>query len=178
MSSQSTAESSKNVINVTKTITERQQMRAASVFYRGMFNFSQFSLPETVVFKKDIIENSAFHSNLKNFMGDDDVICSEIFVNNQKYKNGDLLVLEVFDCDNISVGILQTIMVKNGKVFFVSKKYSASRNWLRYFESKSPEVPVVFTESDKIADYKPLIKRGTTQKFLFVMHHHVSFLYL
>ena len=39
------------MINVTKTISERQQLRAASVFYNGMFNFSKFSLPEAVTIK-------------------------------------------------------------------------------------------------------------------------------
>ena len=93
----STAESSKNVINVTKTITERQQLRACSVFYNGMFNCSSFSLPKTVTQKKDIMENSPFHTELKSFMSNDSLICNEIFVNNQTYKNGDIVALEIED---------------------------------------------------------------------------------
>ena len=171
------AHSAKNVINITKTIAERQQMRAASVFYRGMFNYSRFSLPKLVFLKNEIKENSTFHSELKTFMGNDDVICSEILVNNQVYKNGDIVVLEVTDCDNVNVGLIQTILVKNEKVFFVNKKYKASKNLLQYFEAKPSEAPLVFTESGRLADFKPLIKRGTIEKFVFVLHHHVSFLY-
>ena len=173
----STAESAKNVINVTKTISERQQMRAASVFYRGMFNFAKFSLPETVVLKQDINETSSFHITLKTFMSNDDFICNEIFVNNQTYKNDDLIVLEVSDCDNIAVGLIQTILVKNDKVYFVTKKYLAARSCFNYFESNLSETTPVFTLSSSLADFKPLIKRGTTEKFIFVLHHHISFLY-
>ena len=173
----STAESAKNVINVTKTISERQQMRAASVFYRGMFNFAKFSLPETVVLKQDINETSSFHITLKTFMSNDDFICNEIFVNNQTYKNDDLIVLEVTDCDNIAVGLIQTILVKNDKVYFVTKKYLATRSCFNYFESNISETTPVFTLSSSLADFKPLIKRGSTEKFVFVLHHHISFLY-
>ena len=110
-------------------------------------------------------------------MGNDDFICSEIFVNNQVYKNGDLVVIEVTDHDNIDVGLIQTILVKKEKVYFVTKKFTAARNWLNYFESKKSENIPVFIESCNLADFKPLFKKGTTEKFIFVLHHHVSFLY-
>ena len=59
----STALSSKNVVNITKTVSERQQMRAASVFYNGMFNFMPYTLPENVI-RKDQVTNI----QLKSFM--------------------------------------------------------------------------------------------------------------
>ena len=32
----------------------------------------------------------------------------------------------------------------------------------------------VFRESSKLSDFKPLTKRGTERKFLFVLHHNLS----
>jgi hypothetical protein len=173
----STAESAKNVINVTKTIAERQQMRSASVFYRGMFNYERFSLPGPVTVKHDIKDTSQFNTELKAFMNNSGVICNEVFVNNQVYKNGDLLVLHVTDYDNITTGVIQTILVQNNKVFFVLKAYECARSWLQYFESKKKYDTCVFKESSKLSDYKPLAKRGTERKFIFVLHHNLSFVY-
>ena len=152
-------------------------MRAASVFYRGMFSFSKYSSPKNVVLKKNIVENTSFHSDLKTFMGNDDLICSEIVVNNQVYKNDDIVVLGITDCDNITVGIIRTILLKNEKVYFVTQKYEAARHWLQYFECKNPEKECIFTESDNLVDFKPLIKRGTSQNFIFMLHHYISFEY-
>ena len=108
----STAESAKNVINVTKTISERQQLRAASVFYNGMFNFSKFSLPEAVTIKNDLNNSVPLFTELKAFMNSNSLICSEIFVNNQSYKNGDLLMIEIEDDYTCSVGLIKTILVQ------------------------------------------------------------------
>ena len=172
------AESAKNVINITKTISERQQMRAASIYYRGMFNFEPYTLPNVVLKKTDIVEDSEFYSKLKTFMGDSDLFFSDIFINNQVYKNGDLIVLHVYNPDLITVGLIQTILLKNRKVYFVVQKYTASRNVLQYFESNDIiDSFSTFHESSTLVDYKPLIKRGTTKKFVFVLHHHLSFQY-
>ena len=174
----STAESAKNVVNITKTVAVRQQMRAVSFYYRGMFNFAPFILPEVVLGKSEVTEDSDLHKNLKTFMGDSDVICSNVEVNNQVYQNGDLIVLDVNDNDNMDVGHIQTVLIKMNKVYFVIKRYKAVRRWLQYFESvNSGDSVYEFVESDKIVDYKPLIKRGTTEKFIFMPHHHISFEY-
>ena len=106
----SIALSAKNVKNISKTISERQQMRAASVFYHGMFNFLPYSLPENVMRKIDIVEESSFFTNLKSFMGDKDLVCNEVTVNSQLYKNGDIVVISITDCDNITVGLIKMIL--------------------------------------------------------------------
>ena len=166
------------MINITKTISDRQQMRAASIFYHGMFNFSMFSLPEIVTTKSKITGDTTFHSNLRTFMSDSDLICSSIFVNNQDYKNGDLIVIKATDADQLSVGVVQTILVKKDKVYFVVQKYEAVRNYMQYFESQACNDRIsTFVESNKLADFKPLIKRGTSENFVFFVHHHVSFDY-
>lgn len=174
----SIALSAKNVINITKTISERQQLRCASVFYHGIFDFMPFTLPEKVSCKADITEQNAFNVTLKSFMGDKDLLCENVMINGQLYKSGDIVVVSVTDCDNISVGFIQSILVKAEKVYFVVQKYDAVRSFMRYFESSLTSDPMsVFIESSKIADYKPLIKRGTSSRFVFFFHHHVSYQY-
>ena len=153
-------------------------MRSVSVMYHGMFNVTKYELPQVVVYKCDIKEDSQFHTNLKYFMSDNDFICSTISVNNQDYKNGDLVVVSIEDCDNLSVGLTQTILIKENKVYFVIKRYKATRNWLQFFESENPNDEICeFVESDNLIDFKPLIKRGTSQHFSFTLHHHVSYDY-
>ena len=68
----STALSSKNVVNITKTISERQQMRASSVFYHGMFSFVPYVLPDVVMQKSQVT-----NSELKSFMGENDFLVRE-----------------------------------------------------------------------------------------------------
>ena len=171
------AESAKNVKNITKTLSERQQMRAASVFYSGMFNSQAYSLPQQVSYKKNVPSDTPFHQELKNFMSEKDMLCSEVHANGQFYKNGDLVILEVEDSDKMKVGVIQTILIKNDAVYFVSKVYHCERHWLRYFESLDCDEVCSFTDSRKIADFKPLIKRGTMVKFYYVLHHNISFAY-
>ena len=99
-------------------------------------------------------------------------------VNDCKYVNGDLLVIEVLDVDNIVVGIVQTILIKNDKVYFVVERRDASRNFLQYFETKQSDDPVsAYVKSDDLADFKPLIKRGSLSRYEFVLHHRISFDY-
>lgn len=154
-------------------------MRAVSIYYEGMFSYSDYELPNEVLKKQDINCESEFHSNLKSAMGNNDLVCNTIIVRNQKYCNGDLIVVGIEDSDNLSVGLVKSILVKRCKVFFVIQRYTAVRHWLRYFICKKPEFDVFeFADSSKICDYKPLIMRGTVKQFVFTMHHHVSFDYM
>ena len=152
-------------------------MRAASVFYNGMFTSDDFVVPKQVIYKKNLPTDTEFHQELKMFMSDEDMLAAEISIDNQMYKNGDLIVVEVTDSDSMKVGLVQSILVKDGKVFFVCKLYQCVRNFLQYFESTSCDEFCSFVESKNICDYKPLIKRGTPQKFIYFLHHRVSFAY-
>ena len=111
-------------------------------------------------------------------MGDRDLICNNIVCNNQVFKNNDLIIVDITDCDNVDVGLIQTILIKENKVYFVIIRYKAKRNWFQYFESEKNGNPVCeFVESNKIVDFKPLIMRGTVNNFRFVFHHNVSYDY-
>ena len=142
-----------------------------------MFDVAAFTLPQQLTSKENIQPDSPFHQELKNFMNESDLLCSEINTNGQFYRNGDLLVIEVEDSDTIKVGVIQTVLVRNDSVYFVTKSYLCKRHWLRYFESVDCDNVCIFTESKRIVDYKPLIKRGTSVKFNFMLHHHISFTY-
>jgi hypothetical protein len=107
------------------------------------------------------------------------VFFSNVTVNDCAYQNGDLVVCEVIDIDNLSVGIVQSILIKNDQVYFVIQKYCAKRDILQFFEAKQMDDPKsTFVKSSELADFKTLIKRGTSARFLFVLHHHISFDYM
>ena len=151
-------------------------MRAASVFYQGMFSCVEFVVPPQVIYKKDLSSDSSFHQQLKTFMNNNDMLCSEIRFNEQMYKNDDLIVVKVIDCDELKVGLIRSILIKNNKIYLVCMVYTCIRRYLQYFESMSSEDICSFIELKNIPDYKPLIKRGTVSKFIFMLHHRVSFM--
>ena len=175
---QNIADTCKNVKNITKTLSERQQFRAASVFYAGMYDYEDFTLPQQeVVYKKSVVSDTPLHRELKNIMGDTDMLVAEVNVPGQGYKTGDLVALKMTDCDTMDAGLIESILVKNNQVYFICKVYICTRNWLQYFESQSCNDQYKYVHYKKIADYKPLVKRGTTLKFEFVLHHRISFEY-
>ena len=162
------------VINVTKTLATRQQMRATSVFFKGMFDSEEFLLPEEVLYKKDIAEDSTVFNGLKEVMQDMDFLVCEISVQGQAYRNGQLIVIDAIECDQIEVGVIQTILVRNNRPYFICKSYVCNRNYLQYFESGSDDNRIKYVSIYKIADFKPLILRGTLSSFAFVLHHRIS----
>ena len=97
-------------------------MRSVSVSYHGMLNSEMFKLHEKVSFKNELSIESDFYQNLKRFMCETNLVCSSVYVHNQEYKNGDLVVIDMDDYDNICVGLVQTILIKGTCVFFVVQK--------------------------------------------------------
>ena len=175
--SKGTAESAKNFKNISHTVSVRQQMRMASVYYNGMFE-PDLKLPDKVKTRAGLVEDSVFNSTLRGFMDEDDIVCAEVDLKCQKYRSGDILVLEAFDRDHLKVGVIQTILVRDTEVYFVVIRYTAKRHKLGYFVTDS----VVNQESylhkaSRLADYKPLIMHGTLTKFKFALHHYVSVSY-
>ena len=170
------AESAKNFKNISATVSTRQQMRMASVYYNGMFETAEFKLPEKVKMKVEILQDTEFNSSLRQFMGENDFICSEIFLNGQLYRNGDLVVIEGIDRDSLKVGLIQPVLVKSEDAYFVVRGYLAQRNNLGYFVTENQvEQMSSFTKASHLADFKPLIMHGTTNKFKFALHHNISF---
>ena len=177
-SPQNFAETSKNVKNISKTLSQRQQMRAASVFYRGMFDTEDFVLPQQdVVYKRNLAGDNMLNKELENIMSDNDMLVTEVHVKGQVYKKGDLIVLIMKDCDTLDAGIIVTTLVKNNQIYFICKVYSCIRNWLQYFESQTTSQSYKYVNVKQLADFKPLVKKGSTDNFMFVLHHRISFAY-
>ena len=173
---QNFAQSINNVKNISKTLSERQQMRACSSFYRGMFRTERVILPVKVTLKKDLVESTPMLKDLRRFMADDDLLVNEVSVDGQNYCTGDLLVVKAHDCDSLEMGLVQAILVRGSRVYFICKMYTCKRTWLQYFENEDVEDQhcPCRVEHSELADYKPLIMRGTTKKFIFVVHHRIS----
>jgi hypothetical protein len=173
--SKNTAESAKNFKNISLTVSVRQQMRMASIYYRGMFETKKFTLPEKVKYKNDLQPASAMWIEIKEVMGASDLVCTEIIASHQKYKKGDLVVTEVVDGgEKLKVGLIEVILVRNSEVSLVLRNFVAAKQFLGYYESETNETGYTFTEIKLLADYKPLVMRGTVSKFQFVIHHHIS----
>ena len=144
-----------------------------------MFESKKFSLPDKVAYKKNLKKKSQFWTDLKEFMDEKDVVCEEVIVNGFKYHKGDLVVIKVLDGgDKLKVGIIKTILLKGSDIYFVNSQYVAKKDFLGYFESSEIDTEIVFSKSSSLADDKPLIMRGTLAKFVFVLHHHISFDYI
>ena len=106
-----TAEASKNFKNISLTISTRQQMRLSSVYYHGMFSVSDLVISNKTTYKKTLAEdNTELGNAVLPYMNNMDFICSEIEFKSQTYKNGQIVVLEVYDPDEIKVGLLMTIL--------------------------------------------------------------------
>merc|ERR1712129_58897 len=170
------AESAKNFKNISFTLSYRQQMRMASVYYNGMFQTRKFLIPDNAIYKKDLQQTDSFSVKLSEFLCDTDVICGEIVTNHINYKNGDLVVTNLIDgLLEVKIGLIEAIIVKNKIVWFVTRKYLAVKQSLGYYETEDVDTEPTFTKAENLVDKKPLIKRGTVTKFQFVLHHNISF---
>ena len=87
------------------------------------------------------------------------------------------MVLDIIDCDNMSVGVVQSILIRNEDVYLVTTRSKAVRNLLQYFESAVNDHTLHLISVHEIVDYKPLLMRGSLEKFIFVLHHFISFEY-
>ena len=173
-----TSESAKNFVNISSTVSTRQQMRQSSVFYHGIFPTSDLLISDKATFKNDIKASSGdFEKFIIPFMSEGDFLCSEIEYRSQVYKSGQLVVLEVLSPDDLKVGLLISILVKENCTKLVTKDYCASRSALQYFQADSSDTTTALHDVTMLADYKPLINHGTALNLFFCLHHHISYSY-
>ena len=108
--SKSTTEAAKNFINITHTVSNRQQLRMCSIYYNGMFEVNYFKLPIKVKTKVDLLD-SDIDQKLKPFVSlAGDLLCVEIEYKCRKYKMGDIVVI------NRDVGLVKAILVRKSEV--------------------------------------------------------------
>ena len=145
-----TAESSKNFKNISLTISTRQQMRLSSVFYHGMFSTSDLVISDKVSYKSSVNTSGDHAMEILPYMSETDFLCSEIEIKSQVYKSGQLVVLEIFDPDEVKVGLIVSILVKGKSAYFVTKQYIASRQNLQYFQAKSSDPTVALSRGGRL----------------------------
>ena len=139
-----TAEAAKNFVNISATLSIRQQMRMASVYYSGLFDTASVHLPDKVTKKQDVPKGTEFYEKLCSFMAPNDILCSDIIVRSQKYKIGEVVVVKASDRDVLTVGVIHSILVRDMDVHFVIRKYEAFRNKLNYFVTEVVDVESTF----------------------------------
>ena len=170
----STAEASKNFINISMTISQRQQYRQASTYFHGMFRVEKFILPVKVKTKQELSESEA---NIKQIMNSGDLLSTEIDFKCRKYKTGDLLVVKKSDKFIMEIGIVKGFLIKRMTVHVILRRCIMKMNSLRFYESSFISGDLDFINIEHLHDNYPLFMRGTEQKFILVPHHHISFSY-
>ena len=112
-----------------------------------MFDTKKFKLPDRVTYKKDLRHQSQFWAKMKEFMGDEDAVCEEIFVNRYKYQKGDIFVNEVLDGgEALKVGVIKMILLRGSEVFFVNTQYVAKKDIIGFYESSHVETEYLFSK--------------------------------
>ena len=181
--SKSISESSKNFINITHTVSFRHQFRMCSVYYNGMFDESFYTLPTKVV-KKDDLTDSDLDRELKPFLSSKaDLLCSEIVYKCRKYVAGDVVVINRNDLLTLEVGVVKAIHVGKRGVSLIVRRYRAEMiGQLPLFLCSKVRQDfmsnnLVSVSMKDLSDTYPIMKRGTEDQFLIILHHHVSFKY-
>ena len=173
--SKSLAESGKNFINVSLTISTRQQFRLASTFFRGMFP-DDLSLPVKV---KTVSElgHEGLDRQFRSFAHYDDLVCEEVTWKSRQYKVGVMVVISRFDQILMDVGEIRLILIRNNEVHLILRRSKIEQNFVTIFKSIEISNQLSVVKLRDLQDTYPLFKRGNESNFCLIPHHHVSFLY-
>jgi hypothetical protein len=102
-----------------------------------------------------------------------DQIYDSVVVRGTTYRAGFLVISKVFSEDLLQVGEILKIVLRKQDVLMVVILSMAARNSLGFFEAL-PSETVAMVSYEDLADFKPIIKRGDSYTFPFVLHHHVG----
>jgi hypothetical protein len=160
------SESSKNFINILKTLGNKNQKKMASRFYSGFFTAPVIEFPG-----KKSTPAKCGDTVLQKFFMPSDVLVEKIKIKNTLYKVGHLVVTRVESDNVLQVGKILKIVVRLNKVYLLLKKYESARTKFRYFNAFPISIGLVKYSS--ISDYKPLICRTNEECPRFFLHHHI-----
>ena len=169
------ANSAKNYKNISLTISTRQQKRLSSVFYNGLFPTSELVITVKCTSKSFLPSDTECEKQICSFVTENDILCTEVEFRNQLYKSGQLVVLKQIDIDEIIVGLILTIIVREGTPYVVTQEYIAKRQPLQYYKAEVQNSSFVVTKISDLVDFKPLVNHGTSTNLLFCLHHHLSY---
>ena len=146
----------------------------SSVYYHGMFDTVDLVILDRVSYKKMMKGSSDLEKSIMPFMTDLDFICAKVCFKSQIYTAGDIVVLQAYNQDELKVGLILSMLIRDNSVFFVVKQHLAKRNWLRFFKGSSDDPVLSIFDAKLLADYKPLNNHGTSSQLFFCLHHHIS----
>ena len=172
----SIADSSKNFKNISKTVSTRQQLRMASTYFHGMFNFEDYILPVDVKQKSEL-SNTGLEGNLRTFIGDKDLVSSEITWRERLYRKDMVVVIARQDLLEMKVGVIKAVVVRNDKVSLLVRRATVILTKSQVFETDVVEDTLVVINIEDLQDTYPLFRRGNDEKYFVIPHHHVSFMY-
>jgi hypothetical protein len=129
--------------------------------FSGLFSAPQFQFPGKTFSLAD--SDGSVQTDI---LQPGDTLTDEVNVWGTSYKVGHLVVTEVICQDIIEVVTIEKIVVRGRQVKFLVSLHNCARDILNIFQS----VP---QDKVKLADYKPLIKRGQGKSFCFVLHHYL-----
>ena len=170
-----TANSAKNYKNISLTISTRQQMRLSSIYYHGICPRTDIVLSQRSTMKGALDGKGHFESLILPYMSSSDSLCTEIEIKSQMYRAGQIVVIEQLSLDEMKVGLIVSILLKERSTHFVTKQFFAEREFLQYYRAASDDPPLTIQDVSKLADYKPLVNHGTSSQVFFCLHHHISY---
>ena len=151
-------------------------MRQCSTLYNGMFETNPIVIKGQMCFKKS--SNGSLNDKLEDavleLMTDSDFFVSELAYNCQTYKIGDLVVLNTYSADEIEIGLVRGILVREDRALLIVNSCTSKRSWLRFFRASTISNRLVLADIKSLSDFKPLINYGTAYKIYFCLHHHIS----
>ena len=143
-----------------------------------MFDAQTYRLPDKVYKKEEVEKKFSKLPQLGARLTDIDMICEEITISGITYKKGDLVVQRMIDGGfKMLIGQIKLIIVQNDEVIYLCYQCVAEKTDLGYFKGSLEDSRMELVKAVSLADVKPLIMRGTSAAFIFVMHHFVSFEY-
>jgi len=102
-----------------------------------------------------------------------DQIYDNVVISGTTYRAGFLVITKVFSEDVLEVGEIVKIVLRESDVMMLVMLSNAARNNLGFFEAL-PSEAVFLLSYDSLMDYKPIIKRGDSSTYPFLLHHHVG----
>jgi hypothetical protein len=162
------AESAKNFKNILKTLAVKNQKKLASRVKSGLFNIPSFLFPGKCT-QVDAQQLSMYSPLVE----PGDLISDKVIIRGTHYRAGYVVVLKVYSADVLTVGTIIRVVLRKSSVHFLVHTSDAARTKLGFFESL-PAGKVDLVDYEQLADFKPLVKRGSNKCFPFILHHHVS----
>ena len=90
-----------------------------------------------------------------------------------EYKPGSILVLKVESYGVLHVGLLISIVVDKKSVFFLCDVFKAELGKSNCYCS-TEKLERNFYKYSCLADFRPLLRRGSLESFCFLLHNYVS----